>query len=434
MTEKMMKFSLTDLQKDKVWPHLLTAGRVFGIIFSLVGILATLRWIYSWGSVETSVPNDICNAPSSEPVCPWKHVFSDLAQRLHLIEMAFKDQVVAREAIAQEVVNQSDLNGVLDQKLSVFINKVEDLHLRMNKLENRMLDLHSRVISDESVGFLVVIILVIEIIMRFQPRIRLLQYWFKQKGIGTASATKQAIDLRRESPSSSKAGKTPSGTNQKDPQSRGFSSARPYHNGVLNFSPKHGISLRNEVCVVIFKKENENIYITLVESLVKQMDNVRLAVRPYIAVEGPDTLRHLPYCKLFLVFADCMPCKVAATPTTPSPSSSSSSISSYSSSSASSSPTRSSDQLELQIASLKVIKALGANTVVIMANDEGSKRLSGHVLYNAQLRAVQSQEILQELASKGRLFSIWKELTSHQISHMRKILLSSLNMRVSNTK
>lgn len=75
-----------------------------------------------------------------------------------------------------------------------------------------------------------------------------------------------------------------------------------------------------------------------------------------------------------------------------------------------------------------------ANTVVIMANDEGSKRLSGHVLYNAQLRAVQSQEILQELASKGRLFSIWKELTSHQISHMRKILLSSLNMRVSNTK
>lgn len=409
MTEKMMKFSLTDLQKDKVWPHLLTAGRVFGIIFSLVGILATLRWIYSWGSVETSVPNDICNAPSSEPVCPWKHVFSDLAQRLHLIEMAFKDQVVAREAIAQEVVNQSDLNGVLDQKLSVFINKVEDLHLRMNKLENRMLDLHSRVISDESVGFLVVIILVIEIIMRFQPRIRLLQYWFKQKGIGTASATKQAIDLRRESPSSSK-------------------------NGVLNFSPKHGISLRNEVCVVIFKKENENIYITLVESLVKQMDNVRLAVRPYIAVEGPDTLRHLPYCKLFLVFADCMPCKVAATPTTPSPSSSSSSISSYSSSSASSSPTRSSDQLELQIASLKVIKALGANTVVIMANDEGSKRLSGHVLYNAQLRAVQSQEILQELASKGRLFSIWKELTSHQISHMRKILLSSLNMRVSNTK
>lgn len=118
------------------------------IIFSLVGILATLRWIYSWGSVETSVPNDICNAPSSEPVCPWKHVFSDLAQRLHLIEMAFKDQVVAREAIAQEVVNQSDLNGVLDQKLSVFINKVEDLHLRMNKLENRMLDLHARVISD----------------------------------------------------------------------------------------------------------------------------------------------------------------------------------------------------------------------------------------------------------------------------------------------
>ena len=62
--------------------------------------------------------------------------------------MAFKDQVVAREAIAQEVVNQSDLNGVLDEKLSVFINKVEDLHVRMNTVENRMVDLHTRVISD----------------------------------------------------------------------------------------------------------------------------------------------------------------------------------------------------------------------------------------------------------------------------------------------
>lgn len=62
--------------------------------------------------------------------------------------MAFKDQVVAREAMAQEVVNQSDLNGVLDQKLSIFINKVEDLHLRINKVENKLLDLHARINSD----------------------------------------------------------------------------------------------------------------------------------------------------------------------------------------------------------------------------------------------------------------------------------------------
>ncbi|GAB1598907.1 uncharacterized protein LOC115232463 [Argonauta hians] len=411
MTEKLVKFSLSDIQKERLWPHLSLAARIMGIILSIVGLLASVRWLTSWGNGDSTSPNDMCRADSSDTVCPWKHVFSDFTQRLHLIEMAFKDQVVAREAMAQEVVNQSDLNGVLDQKLSVFINKVEDLHQQIDRVENKILDIHARINSDESVGFLVIVILVIELVMRIHPRIRLLQIWFQEKNLPSSpSSNKQAIDVRRESPSSSS------------------------KNGVLNISPKHGISLRNEVCVIMFKKESENIYSTLMDSLIKQLDNVRLAVRPFLAVEGQDCLRHLPYCKIFLVFAECTSNKRPSSPSSPTNSVNQSQMTPSVPAYPTSLQSKPNEQVELQITSLKVIKALGANAIVIITNDEGSKRLSGHVLYNAHLRAIQTQDMLQELASKGRLFSIWKELTSHQISHMRKILLSTLNPRYGSGK
>lgn len=66
-----------------------------------------------------------------------------------------------------------------------------------------------------------------------------------------------------------------------------------------------------------------------------------------------------------------------------------------------------------------------------MANDEGSKKLTAHNMYNTSLRLVQSHEVLQELASTGRVFSIWRELTSHQLSHLRKIIRSVLNIKTS---
>lgn len=132
-----------------------------------------------------------------------------------------------------------------------------------------------------------------------------------------------------------------------------------FQNGVLNFSPKHGISLRNEVCVIMFKKESENIYATLMETLVKQLDNIRLAVRPFMAVEGQDSLRHLPYSKIFLVFAECLPNKRPASPSSPTSTSVALAPSPSSPSCPTSLQTKTNEQVELQIASLKVIKALG---------------------------------------------------------------------------
>ena len=70
-----------------------------------------------------------------------------------------------------------------------------------------------------------------------------------------------------------------------------------------------------------------------------------------------------------------------------------------------------------------------ANLILIVTNDEGSKKLTVHALYNTHLRLLQSHEAFQDLTSSGRVFSAWRELTSHQTSHMRKIVKTSLNLK-----
>ena len=67
--------------------------------------------------------------------------------------------------------------------------------------------------------------------------------------------------------------------------------------------------------------------------------------------------------------------------------------------------------------------------MVVVANDEGSKKLTAHSLYNSSLRLVKTSTCLQELAANGRLFSMWEEMTSHQLSHLRRVIKTVLNLK-----
>ena len=67
--------------------------------------------------------------------------------------------------------------------------------------------------------------------------------------------------------------------------------------------------------------------------------------------------------------------------------------------------------------------------MVVIANDEGSKKLTAHSLYNTSLRLVKTSSCLQELAASGRLFSMWDEMTSHQLSHLRRVVKTVLNLK-----
>ncbi|XP_071113363.1 uncharacterized protein [Haliotis cracherodii] len=361
---------------DKLKQSAPCALKIAGALFSLIGIAASIRWATSSTQPPqlNDIPNNGCSSSTTDG-CPWQHVISDLANRLQLLEMAFKEQVVARETIIKEVSNQSDVNSSLEKKLTIFLQRLSQLDSHIHSLEVRLEELTNRLHSDESLGFLVIVMIIVEVMLRLHPKVQKLN------------------PFRR----FSKDGKDCNQKAEKD-------SSSVSKNGV-NFSPKHGVSLKNELCVVLFKRENNNIVATLIEAILKQLDDVRLSVKPHYMIEGPEHLKSIPRVKLFLVVSE-MEDKGGQ------------------------SFLRMQDS-DLHTSAVRFMKSLGAQIILIMANDEGSKKLTAHNMYNTSLRLVQSHEVLQELASTGRVFSIWRELTSHQLSHLRKIIRSVLNIKTS---
>jgi hypothetical protein len=71
-----------------------------------------------------------------------------------------------------------------------------------------------------------------------------------------------------------------------------------------------------------------------------------------------------------------------------------------------------------------------AQSVVVITNDEGSKNLTAHSIYNSTLRMVKTNDNLQDMAANGRLFSMWQEMTSHQLSHLRRMVKTVLNAKL----
>ncbi|XP_046556734.1 LOW QUALITY PROTEIN: uncharacterized protein LOC124265956 [Haliotis rubra] len=336
---------------DKLKQSAPCALKIAGALFSLIGIAASIRWATSSSHIPqlNDVPNSGCSSSSTDG-CPWQHVISDLANRLQLLEMAFKEQVVARETIVKEVSNQSDVNSSLEKKLTLFLQRLSQLDSHIHRLETRLEELTNRLHSDgrQSLGFLVIVMIIVEVMLRLHPEVQKLnpfedfQRWDKLHS-----------ESRKETSSVSK----------------------------VNFSPKHGgLSLKNELCVVLFKRENNNIVATLIETILKQLDDVKLSVKPHYMI-GSEHLKSIPRVKA--------------------------------------------------VSGVSEMEDKGLKIILIMANDEGSKKLTAHNMYNTSLRLVQSHEVLQELASTGRVFSIWRELTSHQLSHLRKIMRSVLNIKTS---
>lgn len=121
----------------------------FSALFSLIGIAASIRWATSSTQPPqlNDIPNNGCSSSATDG-CPWQHVISDLANRLQLLEMAFKEQVVARETIIKEVSNQSDVNSSLEKKLTIFLQRLSQLDSHIHSLEVRLEELTNRLHSD----------------------------------------------------------------------------------------------------------------------------------------------------------------------------------------------------------------------------------------------------------------------------------------------
>lgn len=62
--------------------------------------------------------------------------------------------------------------------------------------------------------------------------------------------------------------------------------------------------MKNELCIILFRKDNNNLYISLVDSALKHLDDAKVASKPHFIVENPDDLKHLPFVKLFVIIID----------------------------------------------------------------------------------------------------------------------------------
>ena len=75
-------------------------------------------------------------------------MFSDMTNRLQLLELAFKEQVFARESIAREITNQSDVYEILDRKVALFLQKLDNMTWQFQKLDTKLKTLSARVSYD----------------------------------------------------------------------------------------------------------------------------------------------------------------------------------------------------------------------------------------------------------------------------------------------
>ncbi|XP_069125399.1 uncharacterized protein [Argopecten irradians] len=351
-----------------------------GCMFSVIGVITTMRWMLSSASSNVLLENgSLTSAEQCTDInhenCPWSHVFSDLTNRLHLMEMAFKEQVVARETIEREVNNQSDLNTYLNDKLALFNEKLENISKHYEHMELRVSQLASKLRYDEILGFILFLLVLTELILKLEPLVR---HWLAMRGVVRAS------------PSVS----TPRKSNGKEVSVKKSSSGCS--------TPKH-IFLRNEMCVLLFRKENNNIYTALIEAMLKNFTEVKLASNPFFIIENINDVKNVPPCKLYVVICDC---EVSSGKT---------------------------NGWDLHIATVKVLRTITVNVVVIVANDEGSKKMVAHSMYNENLRLVHHFDLLHDIASSGKLFSMWQEMSSHQMSHLRKYMRTVLNVRPSLT-
>lgn len=80
--------------------------------------------------------------------CPLNLVFSDLSEKLLLLEMAFKEQANARENIESAIHNQSSATSFATGRLSDIITQIQNLTLNYEQMDKRINSLSRRLFSD----------------------------------------------------------------------------------------------------------------------------------------------------------------------------------------------------------------------------------------------------------------------------------------------
>ncbi|KAL4233012.1 hypothetical protein ACF0H5_007698 [Mactra antiquata] len=356
--------------------------KIVGSIFAIIGVLATFRWmllfivsLFSTSATLEPVPysnNEAGNQAPSDSLanCVHNPVFTDISDRVQLLELAFKEQVFARETIAREINDHADVYGSMDRQLMMFLEKLDNVSNAYAQLEMKYTDLANRVYSDETLGTIVMVVLMVQLFCILRPKVLEL--------IGPIGDLKPA--LKNLIPR----------TNLK-------------RNASNPGTPKHSLSIKNEACVVCFQRDSANsLIMKLTDAMMRHLEGVKISTKPFYAIFSMEDLRGLPHVRLYVVIIDLESRGLYIN----------------------------GSEKDLVVTTLKYTKSCGLHTVAVIVNDEGSKNLTAHSIYNSTLRMVKTNDILQELAADGRLFSMYQEMTSHQLSHLRRMVKTVLNAKL----
>ncbi|XP_048767345.2 uncharacterized protein LOC125674261 isoform X2 [Ostrea edulis] len=377
--------------------------QIVSTVFSVIGVVASVQWMWSAVASASNV-NVISHDPTKEcrtgdeESCPWFMVFTEMKSKFKNLETSFNEQISQRESLERDFMNHSELNHILSEKLKIFFDKLDNISLHCSKAESQAADIYSRIFLDEIILYFLLTLVMYEIFTRVRPHagdwremveVNIRRYLDKSNVMSTeamsgssASTQEDALDNGSEVLSN--------GIVKDDKEKK---NGTPTHTAPS--TPKHGV-LRKEMCIVLFRKECLSIYNSVIETFLSYFTEIKIASAPYYVIEGFSDISKIPHVKLFILVCD--------------------STINYGSGSK-----------DLRLATIKVLKTWGAVPILIIGNDEESKRLTGHTQYNSNMRFVFSNELVQDQASAGRVFSLWREMSPHQMSHLRKLIKPILN-------
>lgn len=392
-------------------PILNKIGLGVGFLFATIGLISTVHLIVTLiinasgfktsSLINTAQFGDSAKECLENEDCPLNLVFSDLSEKLLLLEMAFKEQANARENIESAIHNQSSATSFATGRLSDIITQIQNLTLNYEQMDKRINSLSRRLFSDEIIGFILFLIILAEFIRQVRPHVGPLIVVIKKK-IATMKAKKSHMNgvvangmAVSEDEKEVERPKEETEVMEKKVEKKQTNSPN------VSMIPKLW-NLKNEVCIVLFKYENIPVYNNVVAVMLSQFYDVKVAAvsHPYLMIETQKDINNIPHVKLFIVIAN-------------------------------SHGNHSNGGRDLLHVSLKIMKRLGATIVVIISNDEGSVKLPSHTLYNTNLHLINSIDIMQELAYNNLVFSVMHEMSSHhQASHLRKTIKTVLNARL----
>ncbi|XP_022287376.2 uncharacterized protein LOC111100068 isoform X1 [Crassostrea virginica] len=376
--------------------------QVASLVFSIIGLIASLQWLWSavvsGSGILSHDPTKECRKGDEES-CPWFMIFMEMKDKIKSLESNYNEQVLQRVNLERDFMNQSELNFILIEKLKVFFEKLDNISLHCSKAEQYANEIHSRIFFDEVILYFLLTIVLFEIFTRIRPHSRewkdAVEMTFRgylnktvpvppsdAMSVSTASTLEDATDNGSEA--------IPNGIIKGEKEKK---NGTPTHTAPS--TPKHGV-LRNEMCIVLFRKDCIGIYNSVIETLLSYFTEIKIASAPYYVIESVSDISKIPHVKLFILVCD--------------------SAINYGSGSR-----------DIRLATIKVLKTWGAVPILIIGNDEESKRLTGHTQYNNNIRFVFSNELVQDHASAGRVFSFWREMSPHQMSHLRKMIKPILN-------